>query len=352
MTSGPDLRAARRRAIRIGFQKALRFARSESGSYTLESALLYPTLVVALVSLVFASLFIYKHADLYYTAAATAERAAYTWDNTHKEFSTGSVMPNQHDGLYWRTGSDGLGGMFSFGSGFGQKRVEWPAAEGAGEAGGAGPERKLLRAAGGLPDGIEGKLTYRHGLIDREVSVKLGQTGPLPFMAGKWMNARMEAEVRTVVTEPAELIRNVDFVRTFVVRVKDLIGKPQAERTVPAEPPAEHRRLVFARAAEAAEYVRSITGGVQQDVKAPSGRRLLDVLDADGLMHEVKLGYTAKSKDIESQIVKDVEMMRQSTEVKGVVWHFFRKEKDGKVGPSKPLRQYLENQGIIVVIHQ
>ncbi|RKN84154.1 TadE/TadG family type IV pilus assembly protein [Paenibacillus ginsengarvi] len=333
---------------------AATLARSEKGSYTLESALIYPTILIAVVSLIFVSLFVYKQASLYETASETAERAAFTWDNSGKDFESGYVLPNRHDGLYWRTGSDGLSGMFSFGGGFGLQKVELPAgSNGNVSSAAAAPAGKLARAAGELPGLFEGELTYRHGIIDREVTVRLEQTGTLPFMAKTWMHSRMDAEVRSVVTEPAELIRSIDFVRTFVVRVKDLLTKSKAEEIVPAEAlQEEQRRLVFARAAEAAEYVRGITGGKVTEVKAPSGRRILDALDADGLMHEVKLGYTSKSKDIESQIVKDVELMRQSTEVKGAVWHFFRKEKDGKIGPSKPLRQYLEQQGIIVVIHQ
>ncbi|TMV50259.1 hypothetical protein FE783_11950 [Paenibacillus mesophilus] len=337
-------------AVRI---RAVRFARSEIGSYTLESSLIYPTIIIALVSIVFFSMFVYEQASLYYTAATTAERSAFTWDNSAKDWTTGHVLPGRNDGLYWRTGSDGISGMFSFGSGLGLQKVQLPLAEGeAASSGGEGPAGKLLKAANELPDKLDGELTYRHGLIDREVTVRLGQTGVLPFLAGRWTDSRMGAEVRSVVTEPVELIRNVDFVRTFVVRVKDLITKSEAQVIVPPEAPRQ-QKLVFARAEEAAVYVRSITGGSKVTVATPDGRqRQLDSLDADGLMHEVKLGYTSKSKDHEAQIVKDVELMRQGTQVKGVVWHFFRKEKDGKVGPSKPLRKYLESQGIIVVIHQ
>lgn len=331
------------------FRQVIGFIRSDAGNYTLESALIYPTLIVALVSIVFMSLFFYEQANLYYTAATAAERTAFVWDNTHKDWLTGNVAPNENDGLYWRTGGDGLSGMFSFGSGFGTQKVELPAA---GSENGGGPQGKLLQAAHELPGDLEGELTYHHGLIDREVTVRLGRTGLLPFFASRWSGSHMDAEVRSLVTEPVELIRNVDFVRTFVVRVKDLITMSKAADTVPRQEPEPQRKLVFARAEEAAEYVRGVTGGVKIWVKAPSGDRQLDSLDADGLMHEVKLGYQSKAKDIKSQVDKDLELMRQGSEVKGVVWHFFRKEKDGKIGPSKPLREYLEKQGIIVVIHQ
>lgn len=341
-----------RRVIASARSGAIRFIRSDTGSYTLESSLIYPTIIVALVSIVFFSLFVYEQASLYHAAATAAERSAYTWDNSGKDWATGNVLPGQNDGLYWRTGSDGVSGMFSFGGDMGLRKVQLPIDVGSSSESGDGPEAKLLKAANELSDKLDGELTYRHGLIDREVTVRLGQIGILPFLSKQWAGPRMRAEVRSVVTEPVELIRNVDFVRTFVVRIKDLIAKPDAEQVVSVEQP-EHRKLVFGRAEEAAEYVRGVTRGSKVTVSTPNDRqRQLDALDADGLMHEVKLGYTSKSKDIESQIVKDVELMKQSTQVKGVVWHFFRKEKDGKIGPSKPLRTYLEKQGIIVVIHQ
>jgi hypothetical protein len=335
----------------LALRVANRFIRSDSGSFTLETSLVYPTVLLIVFSIVFFSLFLYQKVSLYHTAAAAAERSAYSWDNSGKDWETGNVAPQRNDGLYWRTGSDGISGMFAFGASGGVRRIELPAGS-ADEAGAGLPERKLYKAAEELPQQVKGTITYRHGIVDREVTARLGQSGVLPFLASKWTRSWMETEISSVVTEPVELIRNVDFVRTFVVRVKDMISKPKAEQTVPAPTENVTKKLAFGRAEEAAEYIRSITGGVKITVSPPSGRRQLDALDADGLVHEVKLGYTSKSKDIESQIIKDLELMRSGSQVKGVVWHFFRKEKDGKIGPSKPLRQELEKRGILVVIHQ
>jgi hypothetical protein len=54
---------------------------------------------------------------------------------------------------------------------------------------------------------------------------------------------------------------------------------------------------------------------------------------------------------VEGQINKDLELLRSAGQVKGVVWHFFRDSRNGKIGPSKPLRKELEKRGILVVIH-
>src|SRR5699024_7967166 len=50
---------------------------------------------------------------VYQKAHLIAERAAFTWDNSQKDFDTGSFAENQYssmdagDGLYWRTNTIG-----------------------------------------------------------------------------------------------------------------------------------------------------------------------------------------------------------------------------------------------------
>lgn len=353
---GPRMNATHRcrRRSRYWWQFCRRLLFSDRGSYTLEATLIYPMLFLIMISLVFVSLYMYGQASLYHTASAAAERASFNWDNSRKDWSTGYVAPGVHDGLYWRTGSDGLSGMFALGKDGGVRRIQLPA--GSEQAAGSGPEGKLLRAAGGeVEDGTGGELTYRHGLVDRVVTVRLQQTGLLPFFSSRWLSGAMGAEAKAVVTEPAELIRNVDLARTYAPRIKDWISRPKKEQdeVLPAPIRSEPTRLIFHKAEEAAVYVRSITGGRKVELRTPEEEaRMADAVDADGLMHEVKLGYIAKSSPVENQIRKDVELMKHNGQIKGVVWHFFRKEKDGKIGPSKPLRRYLEQQGIMVVIHQ
>lgn len=329
--------------------------RSEAGSVTLESSLIMPTILIIVVSVLFVSLYYYEHVILHYKASSTAERLAYVWDNSYKDAETGFVPPNRHDGLYWRTGSRDLSGLFSFGA-ENAVTISLPAymsgAEAREDAGESLQRAKLARAAELLPQSANGRLGYRHRLIDREISVTLGKAGVLPFLSALWMENHMEAQAISVATDPVDRIRTVDLVRTYFVRLKDYASKPKAAETIPA-PPRPIEKLAFARAEEAAAYLRTLVGGVKASVNTPSQKnRQLDALDADGLFHEVKLGYTSKSKDVEAQIAKDLELLRSGTVVKGAVWHFFRKAKDGKLGPSKPLRQELERHGIIVVIHQ
>jgi hypothetical protein len=58
--------------------------------------------------------------------------------------------------------------------------------------------------------------------------------------------------------------------------------------------------------------------------------------------------YTFTENQLRSeQMTKDFELLKQGSQVKGVVWHFFKKN----AGPSDKLRRELENKGIAVVIH-
>ncbi|MNG35597.1 hypothetical protein D3C84_1223800 [compost metagenome] len=51
------------------------------------------------------------------------------------------------------------------------------------------------------------------------------------------------------------------------------------------------------------------------------------------------------------QLPKDVELLQQDPTVKGIVWHFFKKDASGKGMPTDTFRKELERKGIVVVIH-
>ena len=329
-----------------------RLIRSESGSFTLESALVYPVIFLLIVSILFMSKYVYDLSALYEKAAETAERTAYIWDNSYKDWETGISLPGAHDPLYWRTNFSAMSGLF--GGHQGEVRITWPQGiddSSTGSASRSDPESKLERAAETLPGQLKGSLSYHHGILERAVAVELQQNALLPLLSARWADSSLKAKANSVVTEPVELIRNVDFVRTFIARIKDRIALPKAKQAMATAAAPEPEHLSFGSEKEAAAYLRKLVGGTEATVDTPYGKRILNALDPDGLFHEVKYGYQAKTKDAEKQIAKDVELIRNSTIIKGVVWHFFRNNRTGKIGPSKPLRKKLEESGIIVVIH-
>ena len=55
------------------------------------------------------------------------------------------------------------------------------------------------------------------------------------------------------------------------------------------------------------------------------------------------------TKRVKTQILKDEELIGE--EIKGAHWHFFRSSITGKIGPSEPLKKFLEERGIKYTIH-
>jgi len=77
------------------------------------------------------------------------------------------------------------------------------------------------------------------------------------------------------------------------------------------------------------------------------GARVIDVLTTEGTAIESKVGRVSLTKDIQRQIAKDVEMMKDpSSGVKSVEWRFSPSEVTGKMGPTAPLEKALEKAGI------
>ena len=97
------------------------------------------------------------------------------------------------------------------------------------------------------------------------------------------------------------------------------------------------------------ELANMFGGKSQAYFKTSSGGRYVDQL-ADGIAHESKVGYTSLSVRIETQILKDVELINTG-QIDGAHWHFFTSEVTGKGGGSEPLLDYLSKNGISYTIH-
>ena len=79
------------------------------------------------------------------------------------------------------------------------------------------------------------------------------------------------------------------------------------------------------------------------------GRRFIDQW-ADNITHESKVGYTTLNSRIKQQILKD-RWLVDNGKIKESVWHFFESDVTHKMGPSKPLRQFLQENNIKIVEH-
>jgi len=94
---------------------------------------------------------------------------------------------------------------------------------------------------------------------------------------------------------------------------------------------------------------QNIGGESQVYFNTSQGARYIDQL-ADDIAYESKVGYQSLTPDISLQIAKDAELINTGA-IQGSEWHFFTSPVTGVGGPSQPLLNALQQNGIGVVIH-
>lgn len=97
------------------------------------------------------------------------------------------------------------------------------------------------------------------------------------------------------------------------------------------------------------DALKLLGGDSQVYFRTSQGGRYIDQL-VNGIGHESKVGYTSLTADIRVQIAKDVELMA-TKQIRGSTWNFFTSPVTGLGGPSKPLMNMLQQNGINVIIH-
>ncbi|MEK8128579.1 TadE/TadG family type IV pilus assembly protein [Paenibacillus filicis] len=329
-----------------------RFWRERSGQITLEAAMTLPVILLATFVLLAVAVYYYQQSSLYYNAGRSAERTAYIWDNSSKNYVTGAVHPTASDGLYWRIASDGVSQWFNVLHPFEPIRVQLPQA-GKGTNAANGAVGKLERASGELGSELQGGLSYQHYGLFRVVRSSLERTVRLPDFAHDWFkgSSQLHAGTSSHVIDPVETIRLTDLTRTFISEIQGRI-KPKAALELMIEPvtgPA--KKPVITNHNQAADYLRKLVNGKEKPIKVSSERtRLVDALDASGVAHQAYFNFKEKQV-LEEQLPKDIELLK-SGKVKGVVWHFFKTNKQDKVKLSASFRREIERNGIIIVIHE
>ncbi len=307
------------------------FIREEKGYFTLESTLVFPVVLLITVALMFFSLYVFQQATLYARASITADRAAFSWDNSYKNPLTGAYYIGRHDGLYWRFQDTPSGSLTG---------------------------KKLDRALTFRPDSIGRQADYDNRLLERKVMVHLQKPFHIPEFLKAWLNRRRaDAVAHAYVVEPAEFIRNVDLAKDVVALVKDELPLKDWKKTIEAfaakiGPNEEPQNMSFDLHDQAMVYLQGQVGGVHdwRRVEGAGKIRNIDALDRDRIAHQCFLSYKTNNAEIRKQWMNDVELMERS-EVTGVVWHFFRGSRTGTIGPSPELKHELEKHGIIIVIH-
>lgn len=322
---------------------------NEKGSFTIEATLVFPLLLLITIFLLFFAMFAYESASLHQKTALIVDRTAYNWNHTTADHNTGAYSINENESLYWRTTNDSILDVFQFMNDNKSTTIQMPVEQLIPKA---GVERKLQQAGTVFSKEVKGELSYTNHLISRAVKIQAYQKTVIPATFRKWgRQGYAAARSTSQVSDPVEFIRNTELVRTYIGRLKERTSSQEVTGTIQDMIPATPKPKVIIRSeTDASSYIRKLVGGerIYIPTEELGKTRLIDAMDPDGIAHEVK--YTVNVTEARQQLLKDVELMRTG-KVKGVVWHFFRHAKTGKLDLSASLRRDLEKKGIVIVVH-
>ncbi|MFX3635125.1 MAG: TadE/TadG family type IV pilus assembly protein [Candidatus Pristimantibacillus sp.] len=208
------------------------WGRNEQGSFTLESTLVLPMLFLLILTFLLFSMYIYQKVVLYYTASVTAERTAFSWDNSYRNPRNGMLIEGQYDGLYWRIAEDHrLESLFGLNQERSAVSLDIPSRAASDSEGLALSNRKLaggsewISAADGL--NYRGSIGYNPGLLKREIEVKLRQPVSLEPLERILGISEPRTVAKSAIVDPVEFIRSVDMVRYYAAK---FASKSEAEK--------------------------------------------------------------------------------------------------------------------------
>lgn len=195
--------------------------KQERGSFTLESALVFPLLLAFILCFMLFGMYLYQKAILYYSASMTAERAAFSWDNSNRDPGSGMLPVARYDSLYRSLGSDeALAGLLGLNAGGAGVEVTLPVKD-AGDAADRLSYRKISRAAARLSEAglnYDGRISYLPERLQRIVEVKLEEPLALAAAGQRGLWREPGAISSAVIVDPVEFIRSVDLVRYYTAR--------------------------------------------------------------------------------------------------------------------------------------
>ncbi|MEX1029514.1 MAG: hypothetical protein WDZ91_05645 [Paenibacillaceae bacterium] len=306
--------------------------RDESGRFTLESTLIFPLIFIITISCLFITIGATRHVGLSIDATSAAGRASFSWTNSSKNPLTGAYYPGSYDDLYWRISDDRSGSPLAV--------------------------KKVTSSLSLMPGGLEKDGQFKNSLLQRDILVGVKVPFLVPeFMTKLYGSRELIGSGHSAVSEPVELIRQVELARTYWPMIRKVYSTDQADSVIEdfrkRSGHSDQEKMVFRSHNEARAYLQQIVHGHldRRDTADVGDWRLIDALDGNGVAHQAYYGFKDWDNDLEFQLLKDAEILSKG-QVSGVVWHFFRRESDHSIGLNNKLRSQLEARGIVIVVHE
>ncbi|MBU9724252.1 MULTISPECIES: hypothetical protein [Bacillaceae] len=206
------------------------FKTGNKGSFTLEASLIFPIIFIITIALVLFSLVVYENAVLYQRAHLIAERVAFSWDNSQKDFEDGSFEINQYntmdggDGLYWRIGAvaSGLIEKATKGqlSGGGSTATSRKVSKGNDMA------HEIISNVSNTGDVVKYRIfnTSEMAMGMQTIEVELIREINLPPFVDLITDSEISATAVASIKDPVEVIRTTDFLYYFIEEMADMIN--------------------------------------------------------------------------------------------------------------------------------
>lgn len=216
-------------------RRLLHVLKKEHGSFTLESTIVFPVLISLILLFIIFGMYMYQKVVLYYAASATAERAAFGWDNSNRDPRNAMLAEAKYDGLYWRIGEDKmLSSLFGLGDTAADAAVALPFEQASGKSASDLSHRKLEQAANWIGQAglaYEGQISYSRSVLKRTIEVKLKQPLSLQPLGQSWLKREPKTVSSASIVEPAEFIRSVDLVRYYTTKFTNNGGATGQSKT-------------------------------------------------------------------------------------------------------------------------
>lgn len=290
----------------------------EKGSYTVETSLVFPVILILTLLLLCWPFAMYVQVDTQQWTQRAVNEAAGQWVHRAQALLDGETGWQRTEGLYWRITSSGSA------------------------------ERLASYTP---PQGFHGEMTYDRALVLSSIQGQYQAPVHVPSFFDA-LPSHQIGKAQAWITDPVEWIRTIDMLRVY--------GAELMQRSMTSEKidQALEKFLGWGGAGEfsshdpAAQYLRELVQGHVSERSTPYGVRKMDAMTSSGTLHQAYLTFRINGKGgLRDQMQKDAYLLEQG-EVEAVVWHFFRRTgTSGKVGPSDSFIQELEQHGITVVIH-